>query len=1275
MFLFIILRIKLLSIRRMKKYFILCSLIVFAFLLQAQNELGFSKTTNYHPANYMAYSQNWSVTQDQRGVMYFANGDGVLEYDGNFWNLIKLNNSVTTTFLKIDTSSVIYVGAKSDFGYLYVDGEGAWKYNSLAVTMKEEDANFGFINNIIVSQDKIYFCTTRELFVYYSKTNSVKSTSFDNHGRMFLLGDKIYRAEINTGLIDYSGTTPLPVKNNEEFNDIIIKGVIPINKDSALLYTRNQGLYYINLELLNKKNELHIEAYKTEIDEFINQSDVNHIIRLENGFLAIATMRSGTIILDKNAKIKQVFDISSGLLNSTHNYLFQDKNGSLWIAMDNGIAQIDINSPLTFWHEDSGIKGAVMSIARYNGDIYVGTWQGVYHMNEDKESDNNSFDNHLLNYFTAIDGIKTQCWNLNVIKYNHLEILLASTSNGLYAISTNKVEHLDDKRTYYRTYQSHKDSAVFYGATGNGLTRFKINKSSIQSLGLEKGLDLPVVTIAEDKYGLWLGTEYEGLKRLNYINDDSVEIHHYSENEGLPFAEYTYIYQLLNQTFFTTDSGVFIYNAEKNIIETYNSAFKYIDFSKYFINIISQEKEANVWMQISAKHRTKRMILHISRKEDGSIQHEINSYRLTPSMEILSFYTERENLIWFSGDDGLYRYDLNEIQELIDLSFQALIRRVTITNGDVVFQGNYKKGVFGKTNNFQSTDNIPDIPHKKNMIIFDFSSTNYLSGDKNMFQYYLEGYEHNWSDWTYDTKKEYTNLPPGKYMFRLRTKDVFGNLSEDTNYIFYIEYPWFLRIWALVFYLILLLFVIFIAVRISNWRLIKTKKKLENTVKHRTEKIFLQKKEIEQEKEKSDNLLLNILPAKVADELKNKGFAETKYYESTTVMFTDFKSFTKIAEKIKPKELIQLLDTYFVEFDRICDKNNVEKIKTIGDAYMCVGGVPIENNSHHVDTVLAALEMQRFMKKKREEGRLMWKLRIGIHSGSLIAGVVGKRKFAYDVWGDAVNTASRMEESSEENKVNISESTYKLVKEYFDVESRGAIPVKNKDDIKMYFVKGIKESLSINAKGIEPNSSFYELYNKNNKIDFISAKDYIINRFKTEIDKDLHYHDLTHTLNVYKALDIYLENENISEHESIMLKTAALYHDSGFLYIYDNNEGRAMQLIREILPQFNYSVKDIEIIADLIKKTSLKLEPETKLQKILCDADLDYLGTENYFSRSMKLRKEWAVRGKEMSTEEWCELQVEFLQRHKYYTKTAQKYREPIKNENIQKIKTKSDNV
>lgn len=227
------------------------------------------------------------------------------------------------------------------------------------------------------------------------------------------------------------------------------------------------------------------------------------------------------------------------------------------------------------------------------------------------------------------------------------------------------------------------------------------------------------------------------------------------------------------------------------------------------------------------------------------------------------------------------------------------------------------------------------------------------------------------------------------------------------------------------------------------------------------------KKIIEHEKDRSDQLLLNVLPAETAEELKEKGTATPKHYDMVTVLFTDFKGFTRIAEKLTPGELVAELDYCFHAFDKIIDKHKIEKIKTIGDAYMCAGGIPAANTSNPVDVVKAGLEIREFMDQlkieKEARGEDCWELRIGIHTGPVVAGVVGKNKFAYDIWGDAVNLASRMESSGIPGKVNISENTYEMVKSQFRCTFRGQIQAKNKGEIDMYIVEGPVDQQLVNV--------------------------------------------------------------------------------------------------------------------------------------------------------------------------------------------------------------------
>jgi class 3 adenylate cyclase len=256
--------------------------------------------------------------------------------------------------------------------------------------------------------------------------------------------------------------------------------------------------------------------------------------------------------------------------------------------------------------------------------------------------------------------------------------------------------------------------------------------------------------------------------------------------------------------------------------------------------------------------------------------------------------------------------------------------------------------------------------------------------------------------------------------------------------------------WFIGLCFLIVLALVFGTLEYQLYRSQQQKKELQRQVKERTV-------DLERAMKKSDELLLNILPHETAEELKKFGKAKAKRHEPVTVLFTDFKGFTQIAEQLEPGELVTEIDYCFRNFDAIIEKYNIEKIKTIGDAYMCVGGIPNSENEDPQKVVLAALEIRDFMANLAEKrirlGKSCFEIRIGVHTGEVVAGIVGTKKSQYDVWGDTVNVAARMEDNSESGKVNISGTTYELVKDYFKCEHRGKVTAKNKGEIDMYFVE------------------------------------------------------------------------------------------------------------------------------------------------------------------------------------------------------------------------------
>lgn len=412
-----------------------------------------------------------------------------------------------------------------------------------------------------------------------------------------------------------------------------------------------------------------------------------------------------------------------------------------------------------------------------------------------------------------------------------------------------------------------------------------------------------------------------------------------------------------------------------------------------------------------------------------------------------------------------------------------------------------------------------------------------------------------------------------------------------------------------------------------------------------------QKEELAWEKQKSDELLLNILPSETAAELKQYGKANPKSYNNVTVLFADFQEFTNIAERLTPSELVHEIDFCFKEFDRIIEKYSIEKIKTIGDAYLCVSGLPSPNANHALEITKAALEIQEFLdnlKQTRiEEGRLYFEARIGIHTGPVVAGIVGIKKFAYDIWGDTVNIAARMEQNSEVGKINISKQSYEHIRDYFNCVSRGMIEVKNKGQIEMFYVEETNERFQNKMRQSKGNG----------QAAFKKAKEHILQMLGNHLPRDLSYHGIHHTLDVYHAVQEIAQEEGIEGEDLSLLKTAALLHDAGFIKTYSGHEQASCLIARDILPGFNFSDEQIDKICGMIMATKLPQSPKNKLEEILCDADLDYLGRDDFYEIGKTLYTEFLQHNIIKDENHWHHLQLQFLKDHEYFTETCKQKR------------------
>lgn len=429
-------------------------------------------------------------------------------------------------------------------------------------------------------------------------------------------------------------------------------------------------------------------------------------------------------------------------------------------------------------------------------------------------------------------------------------------------------------------------------------------------------------------------------------------------------------------------------------------------------------------------------------------------------------------------------------------------------------------------------------------------------------------------------------------------------------------------------------------------------------------------KNLTEKHEKAEELIANLLPKQTAEELQSKGKVRSKRFRMVTVLFADIHGFSQVVEQMNPEDLIDELDKFFIHFDSIVEKYNIEKIKTVGDAYMCAGGLPNKNRTNPIEVVLAALEIQHYMKRMQENSdtnkKGIWSIRIGIHTGPVIAGVVGTKKISYDIWGETVNTASRMEASSQVEEINISAMTYILVKEFFICEHRGRMPIKYKGNIDMYFVKGLKPNMCNDFNGLVPNKAFMTRYQM---LRYDDLEETILTKLENELPKNLYYHNLKHTIDVITEVEIIGRKEGINKQEMLLLKTAALFHDTGFILSYKNHEEHSANMARRILPKYYYSEEQIEAVVNLILHTKHPPRPQNLLEKIICDADLDYLGRTDFIPVSGNLYKELKEYNMIKSINEWNQLQIKFIDNHQYYTETARNRREVNKNKQLEKLR------
>jgi len=1183
----------------------------------SQSEFGLPYIQNFNASQILQRGNNTSICQDSRSFLYVGSANGILEFDGYVWR--QYETPGIAVIAATATGQVVYGG----FNTLGVLGKSARGTNVLTAVIDTATLRCGQITSIVAVKDGFIFCAENEAFSYSEGNGLTKIFSGKNLSILSCASQALICSDQGTTIISHA---------------IVADTAIVDGRADAYAFADGKNFLFL-------RDSLFVFSKQWQLQERIRwQTESANItpmcaLTLPGGNIAVGTKNRGVYVLTQHARPVLHLSVRNGLQNNRVNHLFLDDYNNLWIASENGISRVEISSAYSFFKRENGLDGKVTSIVRFNGAIYASTSTGTYLLSAGS-------------YATV-----TKIFDAANLLFTDGNTLYAGTENGLYADVDSEPKRLIDGNVT-EAYIPKNQKMLFYLACENVVHLLRFDGKYVKKIKQYGPFPDRIRSMAYDDHGnLWMGTKFAGLfvaRSPKVLANALAE--HVGSGSGLPGStQWIDAEPTAKGVVFSTDAGIYRYDNDLDIF--YKDKTIPLPAGKECSRIfpIVEDSDKNLWLGISEGNGFARKIA-VAWNIEGKEAYTLINQPFSKSGDFVSdvIFPDSNFEVWFGGYEGIMRLDFKNVKR-DSLVNRTYIRSVFFDNDSLICESpefllSYKKKPLR-------------VPPRVHSVRFDFVSPYYASKTAVRYQYRLEGLDKKWSPLAGQNYKIFDRLSEGAYTFRVRSIDELGNYSESATFSFTITDPFYQSSIAFLLYGIAVVFVLLLFRSWRSYLFAKEKLRLESIIFTRTEDLLL-------EKEKTERLLSNILPERTVKELKDKGRAQSMRFDIVTVLFSDIQGFTRIAEQMNPDTLVDELDRFFLQFDGIVEQYNIEKIKTIGDAYMCAGGIPQKNRTNPLEVIIAALEIQHYIRtmqeKAGEEGKEYWGLRIGIHTGPVVAGVIGSKKFTYDIWGDSVNIASRMESSGEVGRVNISEDTYLLVNEYFDCEYRGKMPVKYKGEIAMYFVNGFKAHLTEDPLKVKPNKAFLD---KLALLRYDDLEDYILDHMEEELPINYYYHNIRHTIDVIVAVEILARGEGITDEELLLLKIAALFHDSGFLVDYHEHEQLSIQYANEMLPKFGYTQEQIRAVGDLIYGTRLPAKPKNKLEEIMCDADLDYLGRSDYQPVSRDLFRELVEMGLLKKSElEWTKLQVKFLQSHTYFTDTAKFSRENNKKKQLKKL-------
>ena len=815
------------------KRFLLLAVVWFSAWgeVRCQSAIGIPSIRSYTSADYHASIEAWDIGQDKRGVLYFANNDGLLTFDGSYWKTYPMPNKVTIKSLAVDRENWVFVGGTDEIGYFSPGARGILTYHSLKEELPKEARQFADVWDIVFAGDEVFFRTNESIMVWGGGRGRMRTFDAPRAWQMLALaGSEMFAADKENGLYQFRdgnwkrmcGSAPLH-----------ITGILEYKKDTLLVTTQKDGLFLLSGQRLIPK--------RTPIDGLLKDNLINSGKKLGEDRYALGTVTGGVLIIDGDGNMIERFSTGEGLPDNNVQSMFTDREGNLWLGLQNGIALVHYATTVRLIKpvRDNQLVGNTVRV--FDHRLYIGTSNGLYSLALDPAVTDMS---RLKGRFTEVENTKGQVWGLQEMGGD----LLVGHQDGASVVQGDRATAVPSGMGVWGFLPLGEGSLI--AGTYTGLVRMTDSGGHWEERGKVNGLyeSLPVFAY-DGRQTIWASHPYRGVFR----NPLSGPFKHYGVAEGLPSLRSNYIVAWKDKILAATEKGIYEYDPAADRFRP-AQMFRPI-FGDTSVEYLRPDREGNIWFVSD-----QRVGVIDYGKPSGQAPYSVVYFPGLKGQTVKGFTTvypyDKEN-VFIGSNNGMFHLNYNRYLESAGKVRVLLGRVEAIAERDSLLYGGY-----------ESTLRPARLPNRWNSFHFEYASPMFTQPNTIEYSYQLEGFDREWSEWSAKPEKDYTNLSTGEYRFRVRARDNLGNVSEAAEFPFAVEAAWYQGGWAWLGYLLLAAGVFWLIRRRQERRLMLHQKKYEEEQARRN---YLHSLELDR-KEKGMIALQN---AKLEGELqwKNKELA------------------------------------------------------------------------------------------------------------------------------------------------------------------------------------------------------------------------------------------------------------------------------------------------------------------------------------------------------------------------------------------------------------------